>query len=103
MTNITSGKPPCTGKRRVWHQTWMIMRLTAFLIIISTLSISAKSYSQKVNLLLHNVPVEQVFRQIREQTGYSFLWAQQTLKDLPLVSVSIHDGSLKDAVKSCLK
>lgn len=79
------------------------MRLTAFLITISTLSISAKSYSQEVNLSLQNVPVEKVFKEIREQTGYSFLWAQQTIKDLPLVSVSIHGASLNDAVKACLK
>lgn len=79
------------------------MRLTTFLIIISTLTISAKSYSQKVTLSLQNVPVEKVFRQIREQTGYSFLWAQQTLKDLPTVSVFIRGASLKEAVKACLK
>ena len=78
------------------------MRLTAFLIIISTLSISAKSYSQKVNLSLRNAPIEKAFRQIREQTGRSFLWTKQTLQGLPPVSISIHDASLDEAIKASL-
>ena len=79
------------------------MRLTVLLIIISTLTISAKSYSQKVNLSMRNVPIESVFTQIREQTGCSFLWTEETLKGLRPVSVSVHNVSLTQAVQAALK
>ena len=103
MVNFSSYGSPCTDEWRIWRKTWMIMRLTAFLIIISTLSISAKSYSQKVNLSMRNVPIESVFTRIRQQTGCSFLWTEQTLKDLPAVSVAIHDANLNEALKTSLK
>ncbi|TAN16711.1 MAG: SusC/RagA family TonB-linked outer membrane protein [Chitinophagaceae bacterium] len=81
----------------------MIMRLTILLIIISTLTISAKSYSQKVTLNLRDVQIQKVFTQIREQTGCSFLWTEETLKGLPSVSVSVHEASLTEAVKAVLQ
>jgi TonB-linked SusC/RagA family outer membrane protein len=81
----------------------MIMRLTAFLIIISTLSISAKSYSQKINLSLKDSPLATAFSQIRQQSGYSFLWTEQTLEGLPPVTVSVHKASLQEALEVCLR
>lgn len=103
MTNIAPSKPPCADHRRVWNQIWMIMRLTIVLIIISTFTLSAKSYSQKVDLFLKNSPIETAFEQIRQQTGYSFLWKEQTLEGLSYVTVSLHKASLQEAVKACLK
>ncbi|HEY6082424.1 MAG TPA: carboxypeptidase-like regulatory domain-containing protein, partial [Chitinophagaceae bacterium] len=79
------------------------MRLTTVLIIISTLTISARSDAQKVSLSLENAPLESAFSQIRQQTGCSFLWNEHTLQDLPPMSVSVHGASLEEAVKACLK
>src|SRR5699024_7683754 len=39
----------------------------------------------------------------REQTGCSVLWGQQALKDLPKISVSLHDAGLEEAIKTSLK
>lgn len=103
MSNIYSHKPSCPERWYVWRKTWMIMRLTILLIIISTLTISAKSYSQKVTLTLRDVPIEKVFTQIREQTGCSFLWTEETLRGLRPVSVSVHNASLTEAVQTALK
>ena len=102
MSNIYSHKPSCAERWYVWRKTWMIMRLTILLIIISTLTISAKSYSQKVTLSLRNVPIQSVFTHIREQTGCSFLWAEETLKGLPSVTVSIHSANLTEAIQVAL-
>ena len=103
MTNIAPSKPLCADHRRVWNQIWMIMRLTIVLIIISTFTLSAKSYSQKVDLFLKNSPIETAFEQIRQQTGYSFFWKEQTLESLSSITVSLHKASLQEAVKACLK
>ena len=103
MTNIAPSKPLCADHRRVWNQIWMIMRLTIVLIIISTFTLSAKSYSQKVDLFLKNSPIETAFEQIRQQTGYSFFWKEQTLENLSSITVSLRKASLQEAVKACLK
>lgn len=79
------------------------MRLTTSLIIISTLAVSAKSYSQEVSFSLNDSPVENTFRDIRQQTGYSFLWNEDALRGLPTVSVIVHESNIRDAVTACLK
>lgn len=79
------------------------MRLTAILIIISTCIVSAKSYSQKVTLTMKDAPLENVFAAIRQQTGYSFLWNEQTLQNISTISVSLHEQDVEEAIKDCLK
>lgn len=103
MTNITFSQPPCIHERRIRNQIWMIMRLTSVLIIISTLTVSAKGYSQNVSLSLEGVPVEQALNQISQQTSCSFLWSEHTLNGLPPVSVSVRKASLEKAIEACLK
>lgn len=103
MTNIASCKPPYEDRWRVCRQIWMVMRLAALLIIISTLTISAKSYSQKVTLSLQDTPLESAFGQIRQQTGCSFLWTDEALEGLPAVSISVYKVDLKEALDACLK
>lgn len=103
MTNITLSKLPCSRNRHVWNQIWMVMRLTTLLIIISTLTASAKSYSQKVSLSVENTSLENVFGAIRQQTGYSFLWNERQLQDMPPVSVSVRKASLEEAIRASLK
>lgn len=79
------------------------MRLIILFIFVFTLTISAKSYSQKVNLSEKDVPLEKVLRQIREQVSCSVLWGEQALKGLPPVSVSLRDASLEQAIKASLE
>jgi TonB-linked SusC/RagA family outer membrane protein len=80
----------------------MIMRLTVFLVIISTFALSAKSYSQKVSLSLKDASLENAFNQIRQQTGYSFLWNEEALKGLPSINVSVRDLPIEKAIEICL-
>lgn len=103
MKKFSFPKTPGINGWRIWTQTWMIMRLATFFIIISTFTVSAKSYSQEVNISLKDVSVEKVFNQIREQTGFSFLWDENALEGLPSVSVTVHKATLKEALHTCLE
>src|SRR5690625_4131321 len=103
MINISYSKPVFLQKGCVWNQIWMIMRLTIMFLTISTLATSAKSYSQNVSLSLKDVPVKSVFNQIRQQTGYSFLWNEHAFESFPPVSVSVEEESLSEALNKSLK
>lgn len=103
MTNRTYSTSLYAGKRRTRRQIRMIMRLTTLLIIISTLTTSATGFSQEVNLSLKDIPLKVAFSQIRQQTGYSFLWTEKTLSDLPPINASVHGLSVKEALKVCLQ
>lgn len=101
MIKITFPKLPFFY-RLVWPKIWMIMRLTVLLIIISTLTVSANSYSQKVNLSLKDASLENAFTAIRQQTGYSFLWNEQSLANIPAINVAIRNADIEEAIKACL-
>ena len=58
-----------------------IMRLSAILLLVSCLHVSAKSYSQSVTFSGKNVPLQQVLAIIEKQTGY----------------VCFHNGNVLDA------
>lgn len=79
------------------------MRLIVILIIISTLSVSAKSYSQKVSLSLKDAPLANAFAQIRQQTGYSFLWDEHVLQHMPSINVIFQNKGVEEAIKECLQ
>lgn len=60
-------------KAIIWpplSQMLRIMRLTAILIFVFFLQVSAKTYSQAISLSGKNIPLKQVFSAIYEQTGY---------------------------------
>jgi TonB-linked SusC/RagA family outer membrane protein len=49
------------------------MKLTTFILIISLMQVSAATFGQKVTLQQNNITIDQVFREIRKQTGYDVL------------------------------
>ncbi|HEX5552130.1 MAG TPA: carboxypeptidase-like regulatory domain-containing protein, partial [Chitinophagaceae bacterium] len=79
------------------------MRLLTFFIIVATLQISAKGYSQTVNLTASNITLKSAFRQIEKQTGYSFFVNHAFLKKSSPVSLSLKDATIREALEACLK
>ncbi|WP_146186578.1 hypothetical protein, partial [Pedobacter sp. HMWF019] len=69
------------------------MKLTTLLLIIALAQVSAKGYSQKINLNEKNVPVEKIFQSIEKQTGYVFFYDNNFVKKL-MMSVQVKDASI---------
>jgi TonB-linked SusC/RagA family outer membrane protein len=81
----------------------LIMRISVILLFVCAQHVSANSFSQKVTLKANKMPLTQVFNSIKQQTGYSFFWDQQLLDKAPLITVSVTNFSLTDALDECLK
>ena len=79
------------------------MKLTGILVLIALLHVSAAGLSQKVTLSLKDAPLEQVFDQIKQQTGLSFLWDEQVLTKTTLVTLDVKDEAVSDVLDACLK
>lgn len=79
------------------------MRLISVLLIISTLQVSARSYSQQVNLKARQITLAEAFKQIETQTGYSFFWDQDLLQNMPRRNLSLSHATVQEAMKACLK
>ncbi|MBC9928887.1 SusC/RagA family TonB-linked outer membrane protein [Chitinophaga qingshengii] len=74
------------------------MKLTGMLLLALCLQVSARVYSQKVTLTERNASVQQLFSTIRQQTGYLFLYSNETLKNTHTVSAQLTDVPLKEAL-----
>ncbi|MEC5145552.1 TonB-dependent receptor [Chitinophaga sp. 212800010-3] len=94
-----AGKYP---ERRVWAQMLNVMKLTAFLLLVLALQVSATGYSQKLTLNMHNVSLSKVFKEIRKQTGYTFFYNTEMLDQTGKVSVSVVQADLESVLSKCL-
>jgi TonB-dependent starch-binding outer membrane protein SusC len=79
------------------------MKLTAILILLTIVQASAGVYSQKITLALKDAPIEQVFRQIEQQTNFTFLADAALIDKSKRVTVSIKDVDIKEALEDCFK
>lgn len=80
-----------------------IMKLTTLLLTLGCLQLSAAGFSQKITLSERNVPLEKVFLEIRKQTGYLFLYNNETLEQAQKVSIEAKNTPLEEVLRACFK
>ncbi len=81
----------------------LIMKLSAVLIVVGCLQVSARTYSQNVTLSSENVPLQVVFREIEKQTGFHFFYRVSLASQFRNVDVHLDNTPLKDAMDEVLK
>lgn len=81
----------------------MRIHLTAFIIGLAFLNVSAGVYAQRITLKAKDTPLETVFEQIKKQTGYFFWYEDQMLDNASKVTVNLKDADLKTALDACFK
>jgi iron complex outermembrane receptor protein len=94
---------PTLLKRRSLTKTLLVMQLTAILLLAVCLQVSAKGYGQSITLSEKNAPLEKVFREIKSQCGYTFVYRDEWLKEATNVNIDIHNASLELALEACFR
>lgn len=89
--------PLCAKKRRT--QIFLVMKLTCCLLLLTFLQVSAKTFAQAVTLKGHQLPVEQVFDHIREQTGYAFVFDAALVKKAHPLELDMKNMPMADALR----
>lgn len=79
------------------------MKLTAILLLVGTLHISAATFSQTVTISRRTAPLKNIFKEIKKQTGYFFFYKGQLLEGKPEVTVELKNATLTEALNSSLK
>ncbi|WP_210420705.1 TonB-dependent receptor [Chitinophaga sp. XS-30] len=97
-----SGLPmPITG--RLVSRFFTKVKLTSFLLFTLCLQASALGFAQeKITLVFRNAPLEKVFKDIRRQTGFLFVYTDETLQTAKTVNLNLRDVTLKQAMDACL-
>jgi TonB-linked SusC/RagA family outer membrane protein len=78
-----------------------IMKLTIFLLTIVLLQVSAAGYGQKISLSQNNVSIEKALMQIKQQSGYNFLYSNEVLEHAKPVTLDLKNASLEEALNQC--
>jgi TonB-linked SusC/RagA family outer membrane protein len=94
---------PALFSRRVLTKTWRIMRLTAVFFLAAGLTASASGFAQKVTLSEKNASLEKVFQEIKQQTGYEFLYTDEMLRPAARVTIDLKNVDLADALAACFR
>src|SRR6186997_1898023 len=89
--------------RRGKVKMFMIMKLTTIFMLAVCLNASANGYSQKVSLNETNSPLDKVFREIKKQSDYTFVYTKALLKKANTVTVSINNASIEQALEACFQ
>jgi TonB-linked SusC/RagA family outer membrane protein len=79
------------------------MKLTIILMLAVLLQVSAKGHAQTITISVKNASLEKVFTEIKKQTGYSFLYTDQTLQGTHKVDINVNAVSLETLLDLCLK
>lgn len=78
------------------------MKITAVLLLGVCLQVSAKTYSQRLTLDLKDVSLEKVFKEIKRQSGYLFLYKTEELRKAGKVSVHVTDAGIDEVLQKTL-
>ncbi|MCO5236825.1 MAG: TonB-dependent receptor [Chitinophagaceae bacterium] len=79
------------------------MKLTALLLLVACLHVSAKTFSQKVSLSGNNLSLEQIFEMVKAQTGYDAIYNPDLLKKTKRVSIHVKNADLMEALRYCFR
>lgn len=89
----------------LWSSTkiLLVMKLTAFLLLVGLLSVQATAVSQTVSLTGTNIPLKKVFAEIRKQTGYNVFGNAALLKETHPVSIAVVNLTAEQLMEKVLK
>lgn len=84
-----------------YRKTFRIMNLTTILLLSGSLFMSALGYGQMVTLSVKNAKIEQVLKEIRNQTGVDFFYSNKELDQAKSVSIQVRGKQLEEVLKAC--
>jgi len=90
-----------SGSKRIFNKLQLTMKLTTILLLIGCLQVSAHGYSQRVTISQSNAPLEKIFSEIRQQTGYLFFYNVEWLKKSKPVDIDVKNIPIEEALEQC--
>lgn len=80
------GKP-----NELCHKIMLIMRLTTVILFASLFQLSAASLAQKVTISKSNAELKTVLKDLKEQSGFVFLYSDDVLKQANPVTIKVNN------------
>ncbi len=84
--------------RGIADQTILVMKITAVILLAACMQVSARAEAQRITYSGKNATLGQVFRAIRQQTGYEFLYNDHMVREARRVNLHFNDTPLREAL-----
>lgn len=78
-------------------------RITLLLLVLCNFQLYATAFSQKITISKKNVSIDEVFRDIRKQTGYEFIYNSDVLPQQKRVDIYVSNASIEDVLNKCFE
>jgi TonB-linked SusC/RagA family outer membrane protein len=76
---------------------------SSLLLVICLQATAATSFGQKVNIKERNAKLGKIFKEIRKQTDYNFIYSNETLRDASPVTIDVRNASIRSVLDYCFK
>ncbi|TCR09238.1 TonB-dependent receptor [Sphingobacterium sp. JUb20] len=87
---------------RVLSQIIRVMRITAFLILVTLVQVSASTYAQRITMKHKNVSLKEVFEQIKRQTSYDVVCKSEQLRHAKSLRVDFVNQTVQTVLDQIL-
>jgi TonB-linked SusC/RagA family outer membrane protein len=79
------------------------MNLLSIFLLVACLNVTAGVYSQRVTLSGDNIPLKQVFKEIKKQTGYTFAYRAALMQKAGKVTIHVTNASIQQILDLCFQ
>lgn len=92
----------------LWLPEWqlgkflLVMRLTAMILFVAFMQLSASTKAQRVTIAEKNASLERVLNEIRKQSGYDIIYDLKIVLDAKPVSIHVNQVNVFEAVQKSL-
>lgn len=76
----------------------LVMQLTGIILLAACLQVSAAGFGQKVTITGENIPLKQVFKDIRKQTDYNFIYSNKTISHAGPVTLDVRNAEVHEVL-----
>jgi TonB-linked SusC/RagA family outer membrane protein len=103
-TRTFMSKPPKKLNRISYaSKAYLSMKLIALIIFCLSLQVSAATMAQKVSISGTNVSLKTIFKELRKQTGYYFIYSNEALEIANPVNLMVKDVNLDQLLKTIFR
>jgi TonB-linked SusC/RagA family outer membrane protein len=84
-------------------KTLPVLTLSMLSLFFLTLTVNADGYGQNVNLSKKNATLETIFKEVKKQTGYAFVYTETMLQKANRVNIELRNASLQQVLDICFR
>jgi TonB-linked SusC/RagA family outer membrane protein len=95
--------PKCWTRKRFTSKTLVrAVKLTATILFIACMQVSARTNAQRLSIDVKNVSLQTLFSEIEKRTPYVFFYDEGILKGTRPVTVDMRDASVEEVLQTSL-